>query len=268
MTLSDPAPVHPAVPAPARADTLPPDPRLPRHVAIIMDGNGRWAERRHRPRVIGHRAGARAVNRSIEHCLARGIEALTLFAFSSENWGRPAEEVGALMKLFLGALEREVAELHRRGVRVRFIGDRARFEPAILERMHNAEVLTAGNTRLGLCIAASYGGRWDITQAARVLASEVAAGRLDASAIDESRLGAQLALADLPAPDLLIRTGGEQRISNFLLWQAAYAELWFTEALWPDVDASVLDAAFDEFARRQRRFGLTGAQAAGHGVGA
>jgi undecaprenyl diphosphate synthase len=236
------------------------DPRLPRHVAVIMDGNGRWAERRRRPRAIGHRAGARAVNRTIEHCLVRGIEVLTLFAFSSENWSRPADEVGALMKLFLGALEREIAELHRRGVQVRFIGERARFDAPLLQRMDAAERLTAGNRRLVLCIAASYGGRWDIVQAARSVAIEAIAGRLDPATLDEARFADHLALAGLPPTDLLIRTGGEQRISNFLLWQAAYAELWFTETLWPDVDAGVLDAAFDDFARRQRRYGLTGAQ--------
>ncbi len=238
------------------------DPGVPRHLAVIMDGNGRWAERRRRPRMIGHRAGARAVNTCIDFCLERGIEALTLFAFSSENWGRPEEEVGALMKLFMNALEREVEEMHRRGVRVRFIGERERFSDAIAQRMAHAESVTARNTRLHLNIAASYGGRWDIAEAARSLARDVAAGRLSPDAIDEHAVHARTCLADLPPPDLFIRTGGDLRISNFLLWQLAYTELWFTEALWPELDAATLQSALDDYARRQRRFGLTGAQVA------
>ncbi|TNY28650.1 di-trans,poly-cis-decaprenylcistransferase [Thermomonas haemolytica] len=233
---------------------------MPRHLAIVMDGNGRWAQQRHRPRLVGHRAGARAVNRCVEFCLQRGIAALTLFAFSSENWRRPAEEVGGLMKLFLGALEREVDELHRLGVRLRFIGERARFDAPLQARMQAAEALTAGNARLALTIAASYGGRQDIASAARALAEDVAAGRLRPEQIDEDALGARMALADLPAPDLFIRTGGELRISNFLLWQLAYTELWFTDTLWPEVDAGVLDAALADYAVRERRFGLTGEQ--------
>ena len=237
-------------------------PCIPRHVAIIMDGNGRWAARRHRPRVIGHRAGARAVNLCIDFCLERGVEALTLFAFSSENWGRPAEEVGALMKLFLNALDREVGELHRRGVRVRFIGDRSRFEAAITARMDAAEGLTGGNSRLALSIAASYGVRQDIAAAARALAVEVAEGRMAPEDIDEGAIARHVALADLPPPDLFIRTGGDIRISNFLLWQHAYIELWFTDLLWPDLDAATLQQAMDDFAARERRFGLTGEQVA------
>lgn len=237
-------------------------PRVPRHLAVIMDGNGRWAERRRRPRAIGHRAGARAVNVCIDFCLERGIEALTLFAFSSENWGRPDDEVGALMKLFLGALEREVDELDRRGVRIRFIGERERFNEAIRAQMTSAEDRTRANTRLHLTVAASYGGRWDIAQAARSLARDVAAGHLDADEIDERALASRISLADLPAPDLFIRTGGESRISNFLLWQLAYTELWFTDLLWPELDAATLQRALDDYAGRQRRFGLTGAQVA------
>ncbi|HOU65469.1 MAG TPA: polyprenyl diphosphate synthase [Thermomonas sp.] len=240
---------------------------IPQHLAIIMDGNGRWAQQRHRPRIIGHRAGARAVKRSVEFCLERGVGALTLFAFSSENWNRPTEEVGGLMKLFLGALEREVDELHRLGARLRFIGERSRFDGPILARMQAAETLTAGNTRLQLNIAASCGGRQDIAQAARALAEEVAAGRLRPEQIDEDALSARMALADLPAPDLFIRTGGELRISNFLLWQLAYTELWFTDTLWPDVDAATLQRALDHYAGRERRFGLTSAQVAGHATG-
>lgn len=235
---------------------------IPRHVAIIMDGNGRWAARRRRPRMIGHRAGARAVNLCIDFCLERGVAALTLFAFSSENWGRPADEVGALMKLFLNALDREVAELHRRGVRVRFIGERGRFDAGIVARMDAAEALTAGNRRLTLAIAASYGGRQDIAAAARALAVEVAEGRLRPDDIDEAAIGRHVALSDLPPPDLFIRTGGDVRISNFLLWQLAYTELWFTEVLWPDLDRATLQQALDDFASRERRFGLTGDQVA------
>ncbi|UOT00523.1 polyprenyl diphosphate synthase [Xanthomonas arboricola] len=235
---------------------------VPRHIAIIMDGNGRWAQRRRRPRMIGHRAGARAVNRTIDFCLEKGVSALTLFAFSSENWGRPQEEVDALMKLFLHALDREVDELQRRGVQVRFIGDRSRFAAPLRERMAAAERMTAANARLVLSIAASYGGRQDIALAARELAEEVAAGRLQPQQIDEALLASRVALADLPAPDLFIRTGGDTRISNFLLWQLAYTELWFTETLWPEFDAGVLQQALDDYAGRERRFGLTSAQIA------
>ena len=237
-------------------------PAVPRHLAVIMDGNGRWAEQRRRPRLIGHRAGARAVNLCMEFCLEQGVEALTLFAFSSENWGRPQEEVSGLMRLFTGTLDREVDDLHRRGIRLRFIGDDTRFSPDIRRRMQAGEALTAGNTRMTLTIAASYGGRQDIVGAARVLATEVAAGRMRPEDIDEAAFARHVALPDLPAPDLLIRTGGDQRISNFLLWQAAYTELWFTPRLWPELDAATLQHAFDDYARRQRRFGLTGAQVA------
>jgi len=240
-----------------------PDSPLPRHVAIIMDGNGRWAAQRRRPRALGHRAGARAVNVCIDFCLEQGIRALTLFAFSSENWGRPEEEVGALMKLFLAALDREVEELHRRGVEVRFIGDRSRFPADIRARMQAAETLTRGNARLTLAVAASYGGRQDIAAAARALAEDVAAGRLRPEQIDEAAVGARMALADLPAPDLFIRTGGDCRISNFLLWQLAYTELWFTPTLWPDLDAATLHEAVRAFSGRERRFGLTGEQVSG-----
>ncbi len=212
--------------------------------------------------MIGHRAGARAVNRTIDFCLQHGIGVLTLFAFSSENWGRPQEEVDALMKLFLGALDREVDELHRRGVSVRFIGDRSRFAAGIVQRMDRSEQRTAGNSAMVLNIAASYGGRQDIALAARALAQRVADGSLQPEQIDEELLGQQVALADLPAPDLFIRTGGDTRISNFLLWQLAYTELWFTDVLWPDFDAAILQQALDDFAGRERRFGLTSAQIA------
>ncbi|MDM7554019.1 polyprenyl diphosphate synthase [Xanthomonas fragariae] len=235
---------------------------VPRHIAIIMDGNGRWAQRRRRPRVIGHHAGARAVNRTIDFCLEKGVSALTLFAFSSENWGRPQDEIDALMKLFLHALDREVEELQRRGVQVRFIGDRSRFAAHLRDRMAGAERMTAANSRLILSIAASYGGRQDIAMAARALAEDVAAGRLQPQQINEALLSSRVALADLPAPDLFIRTGGDTRISNFLLWQLAYTELWFTETLWPEFDAGVLQQALDDYAGRERRFGLTSDQIA------
>lgn len=242
-------------------DPSPPT-RVPRHLAVIMDGNGRWAARRKRPRMIGHRAGARAVNLCIDFCLDCGIRVLTLFAFSSENWGRPDEEVGALMKLFLAALEREVEELDRRGVQVRFIGERTRFPAPIRTRMHDAEQRTLRNTRLTLVVAASYGGHQDIAQAARSLAADVAEGRLRPEDIDASAMAARMALADLPAPDLFIRTGGEMRISNFLLWQLAYTELWFTDTLWPELDTATLQRALDDYASRERRYGLTAEQLA------
>jgi undecaprenyl diphosphate synthase len=241
----------------------PPTTRIPRHLAVIMDGNGRWAERRQRPRTLGHRAGAKAVQVCVEFCIAQGIEALTLFAFSSENWKRPKDEVGALMKLFLRMLDLEVDELHRRGVRVAFIGDRTGFPETIQERMAQAETQTLANRRLVLTIAAGYGGRWDITQACRQLAAEAAAGTLDPARIDEALLQSRLGLAGLPEPDLFIRTGGDLRVSNFLLWQMAYTELWFTDTLWPDLDKAVLMAALADFAERERRFGLTSAQVAG-----
>ena len=235
-------------------------PRIPRHIAIVMDGNGRWAERRRRPRSFGHREGQKAVRATVEFCLRRGVEALTLFAFSSENWNRPQSEVGALMQLFLKALDREVDELHENGVRVAFVGDLSAFQPELRERMQNAMKKTGANAKLKLSIAVNYGGRWDIADAARRAALEVAAGRLRAEDITEQSLAPYFCLADLPPVDLFIRTGGEQRISNFLLWQVAYAELYFTEALWPDVDADVLAGALAEFARRERRYGLTSAQ--------
>jgi undecaprenyl diphosphate synthase len=228
----------------------------PRHLAVIMDGNGRWAQLRQRPRTLGHRAGARAVRTVVEFCLERGIPALTLFAFSSENWNRPEDEVGALMRLFLRVLESEVDELARRRVALRFIGERSRFPEAIRQRMAAAEALRVDSPKLVLTLAAGYGGRADIAQAARRLAERVRAGTLEPEQIDEAAMAAAISLADLPPPDLFIRTGGEQRISNFLLWQLAYTELWFTDVLWPDVDAAVLDAALRDFARRERRFGL------------
>jgi undecaprenyl diphosphate synthase len=199
----------------------------------------------------------------IEECARRGVGALTLFAFSSENWNRPAEEVGALMKLFLRMLDNEVEELHRRGARIVFIGERGEFSPTIQEKMARAEELTRSNTAITTNIAAGYGGRWDIVAAARSLARDVAAGRLAPEDIDEAAFAQRLSLADQDPPDLFIRTGGDLRVSNFLLWQLAYTELWFTEVLWPDLDDTTLRQALDDFASRERRFGLTSAQLAG-----
>lgn len=238
------------------------DGSLPRHVAIVMDGNGRWATLRRRPRTFGHRAGVKAVRKTIEHCVRRGIAALTLFAFSSENWARPASEVGALMDLFLRALDREIDDLAKNGVVIRFIGETTAFMPELQTRMRLAESRTAGNDGLRLSIAVNYGGRWDIVEAARALARDVGARRLAPDAIDAAALEARLSLADLPDPDLFVRTGGERRISNFLLWQLAYCELHFTDTLWPDFDADALDVAFADFGTRQRRFGRTSAQLA------
>jgi undecaprenyl diphosphate synthase len=229
--------------------------RMPRHIAIVMDGNGRWAKQRRRPRSFGHRAGQKTVRSSIEFCLKNRIEAMTLFAFSSENWARPPAEVSALMELFLKALDREVAELHQNGVRIRFIGELNAFAKPLRERMLAAMQKTSRNDKLALNVAVNYGGRWDIANAARQAARDVAAGVLDADAIDEKTLAPYFTLAELPPVDLFIRTSGEQRISNFLLWQLAYAELYFCDTLWPDFDQASLQLAVDSFAARERRFG-------------
>jgi undecaprenyl diphosphate synthase len=227
-----------------------------------MDGNGRWAQRRALPRHFGHRAGARAVRATVEGCARRGIEALTIFAFSSENWRRPAEEVTRLMELFVESIDKEVDELHSNGIRVHFIGDLSRLREGLEEKIRAAETRTAGNTRMTLHVAVSYGGRWDIVEATRRIAARAADGTLDPGSIDEDVFAAELQLADAPEPDLFIRTGGEQRISNFLLWNLAYSELYFCDTLWPDFDDAALDAALRFYASRQRRFGLTDAQAA------
>lgn len=238
---------------------------VPRHIAVIMDGNGRWAAARALPRTAGHGMGVRAVKQAVENCAKRGIEALTLFAFSSENWQRPRDEVSMLMNRFLEALDQEIDSLHGNGIRLRFIGNLRQLSDALRERMEGAMKLTQANTGMNLVIAVAYGGRWDIAAAARELARRCVAGEITADAIDEAAIGSQLALAGLPAglsdPDLLIRTGGEQRISNFLLWNLAYTELYFCDTLWPDFGARELDAAIEHFSRRQRRFGLTPGQA-------
>lgn len=233
---------------------------LPRHVAIIMDGNNRWARKRGLPGPEGHRAGETAVRRIVEHAARTGVEVLTVFAFSSENWRRPALEVAALMSLFLEALTRKVHELHDNGIRLRFIGDPAAFSPELQAGMRDAEALTRDNVRMTLVIAVNYGGQWDMAHAAQKLAQEVAAGRLTPAEITPERMGHFVQMADLPPVDLLIRTGGEMRISNFLLWQTAYAEFYFTEALWPDFDPAELDRALADYAGRQRRFGRTSEQ--------
>ena len=234
--------------------------KLPRHVAIIMDGNGRWAKQRHMPRVAGHRAGVESLRSIIQHCGELGVEALTLFAFSSENWRRPEKEVGLLMELFIVALQRESKKLNKRNVRLQVMGDLNRFSEKLQAEIRKAEELTKDNTGLLLAIAANYGGRWDITQAVKKLALQVEKGELDAAAVDESMIQQNLCLAEIPEPDLFIRTGGEQRISNFLMWQLAYSELYFTDVLWPDFDKQQLDGALEWFAGRQRRFGRTGEQ--------
>lgn len=230
---------------------------LPQHIAIIMDGNGRWAQARGEPRTSGHRAGIEPVRMCIRECARRGVGALTLFAFSSENWRRPEKEVSTLMGLFVDALDREVAELHENKVRLRMIGARHQLSVRVQQRMAAAEDHTAANTGLKLQVAVSYGGRWDIVEAARTLARGCASGALRAEDITEESLGAQLELRDLPDPDLFIRTGGEHRISNFLLWNLAYTELWFCDTLWPDFSITDFDAALQDFAGRDRRFGRT-----------
>ncbi|HEX6396230.1 MAG TPA: polyprenyl diphosphate synthase [Steroidobacteraceae bacterium] len=232
----------------------------PKHIAIIMDGNGRWAEARGLPRHAGHKEGVRPVRMCIQECARRKIGALTLFAFSSENWQRPAVEVGTLMQLFLDSLDKEVEELHRNGVRIRFIGDRQSLSVRLQARMAAAEEFTAGNTVLNMQVAVSYGGRWDILQAARRLAAQVASGSLRPEAIDEQRFAGELALAEVGDPDLFIRTGGDHRISNFLLWNLAYTELHVCDTLWPDFDVPHLEAALASFTSRERRYGLTGEQ--------
>lgn len=232
----------------------------PRHIAVIMDGNGRWAAARALPRPAGHRMGVRAVKQIVEGCARRGVEVLTLFAFSSENWKRPREEVSMLMGRFLEALDNEVDALHKNDICVRFIGNLEQLGTALRSRMQAAVELTAGNRRMTLVVAVAYGGRWDIACAARELARRCAAGEMRSEEVDEAALGRCIALADLPDPDLLIRTGGEQRISNFLLWNLAYTELYFCDTLWPDFGENDLDAAIEHFSRRQRRFGLTPGQ--------
>lgn len=232
----------------------------PRHIAIIMDGNGRWAARHGKPRHAGHRAGVRAARAVAKACIEAGIDALTLFAFSSENWRRPPEEVNSLMRLFVEVLQREVDELHARGIQFRFIGAREKLPHILCKRIADAEVRTAGNSRMTLTLAVAYGGRWDIVQAVRRVAAKVRAGEIDPADIDESVIGRHMSLFGLPPPDLLVRTGGERRLSNFLLWDLAYTELYFTEQLWPEFGPAQLAEAVEFYRGRQRRFGRTAEQ--------
>jgi undecaprenyl diphosphate synthase len=230
---------------------------IPRHVAIIMDGNGRWANKRYLPRVAGHKQGVETVRRITRACSERGVEYLTLFAFSSENWRRPADEVSTLKQLFMAALEQEAERLHRNKVRLKIIGDVAPFGTRVVELASRAQELTSANSGLTLTIAANYGGRWDLMQA---VAKLVRSTPLPTEGYTEGQLAPHLALNYAPEPDLFIRTGGEQRISNFLLWQLAYTELYFTPTLWPDFDAEQLDAAIAWYRERERRFGRTSEQ--------
>lgn len=233
---------------------------LPAHIAIIMDGNNRWAKQRHLPGLAGHKAGVHSVRQTIEACVELGVGVLTLFAFSSENWKRPEKEVSGLMDLFLLSLDREVKKLHRHGIRLRIIGDRSRFSEKLQKRMHDAELLTANNTRLVLNVAANYGGRWDIVESAKKLTQACLLGKIQLDDIDEVCFNNFTSLADLPAPDLCIRTGGEQRISNFLIWQMAYTELYFCDCYWPDFGKADLQKAIECYSSRQRRFGKTSDQ--------
>jgi undecaprenyl diphosphate synthase len=233
---------------------------IPKHVAVIMDGNGRWAEARGLPRHAGHRSGVKAVRETVETAARRGVSCLTLFAFSSENWRRPAEEVSRLMSLFLEALQREVDDLHRNNVKLTFIGAREELQAGLIRKIAAVEEKTKGNTGLNLIVAVAYGGRWDIVTAVKALARRVLDRKLSIAEIDDEKLAGELALAGVPDPDLLIRTGGEQRVSNFLLWNLAYAELWFCDELWPDFGESQFDDALSFYASRQRRYGQSGDQ--------
>lgn len=252
---------------PSSTVAVPVSASVPRHVAIIMDGNGRWATSRRLPRVAGHARGVEAVRTIVEACAKSGVEFLTLFAFSSENWRRPVEEVSVLMRLFISALEREVEQLHANGIRLRVVGDLGAFEPRLQALIRQSESRTVTNQRMTLTVAANYGGRWDILQATRsaLRAHPELVSRPEQ--LDESMLTPHLAMAYAPEPDLFIRTGGEQRVSNFLLWQLAYTELYFTDRFWPDFDDKALEAAFDWYRQRERRFGQTSGQVAAQAAG-
>ena len=235
---------------------------LPQHIAIIMDGNGRWAHAHGQPRHAGHRAGVKATRKIVEAVAQRGIKTLTLFAFSSENWNRPSDEVSSLMSLFIEVLKREVDALDKNGIRIRFIGAREQLSTRLQNMLLAAEEKTAANDRMDLILAVAYGGRWDITQAVKKIVAEVESGTMTAAEITEQDVASRISLAGLSPPDLLIRTGGERRISNFLLWDMAYSELYFTDTLWPQFASADLDEALSFYARRQRRFGKTGEQVA------
>ena len=240
--------------------TLPKFERIPRHVAIVMDGNNRWAKRRHLPGVAGHKAGVKAVKIAIEQAARLEVEVLTLFAFSSENWQRPEQEVNALMQLFLNALQKEVKKLHEHNIRLTIMGDVTGFSPILQEHIASAQELTKDNTGLKLVVAANYGGRWDIAHAAQNIAKDVLSGKLSADMITPEVFARYTCLNDFPEPDLCIRTGGELRISNFMLWQFAYTELVFSDALWPDFDETNFWSAIEEYNSRTRRFGRTDEQ--------
>ena len=235
-------------------------PLLPRHIAVVMDGNGRWANKRHLPRAAGHKAGVNATRRIVENCAKSNIQALTIFAFSSENWNRPEAEVSSLMALFITTISAEVKKLHKKNVCVKFIGDRSRFSEKLQSSINQSEALTETNTGLRLNIAANYGGRWDVVNACKLLLAEVENNKKMIDEIDEDLFASFVSLSDVPPPDLFIRTGGEQRISNFLIWQLAYTELYFVDTLWPDFSDDDFSAALSWFAGRQRRFGKTGQQ--------
>ena len=232
----------------------------PRHIAIIMDGNGRWAQKRFMPRAVGHQAGVKAVRKILEYCAEHSVEVLTLFAFSSENWRRPEAEVSLLMSLFMATLQREINKLDRNNIRLRFIGDRTAFSDKLQQKMAEGEAQTQNNSALTLVVAANYGGHWDMCQAFQKVADKIATGELQNQAISEELINEHLSTAGLPDPDLFIRTGGEQRVSNFMLWQLAYTELYFTTTLWPDFDQNSLEDAIKSFKSRQRRFGHTSEQ--------
>lgn len=233
---------------------------VPRHVCIIMDGNGRWAKNRLMPRNFGHRKGVETTRRAIEFFARAGVQHLTLFAFSSENWNRPRDEVSSLMALFMQSLKANTAELHEKKIRIRFIGDRSSFSNALQQQISRSEAVTSTNQGMTLNIAANYGGHWDIVRAVKNLSRQLLAGEITLEQVDADRLGRELSLADTPDPDLFIRTGGEQRISNFLLWQLAYTEFYFCDLFWPDFSAVEMQQALDEYSRRQRRYGKTGEQ--------
>jgi len=238
---------------------------VPQHIAIIMDGNGRWAKQRHQPRFMGHRAGVKAVENIVKHCIERDVSVLSLFAFSSENWKRPSKEVTLLMELFSLALKQQVKRLHSNNIRLKVIGDISKFSTNLQKQIKQAELLTGSNTGLIINIAANYGGRWDITQSVQQLAKQVKSGMLNPEDISEESISTHLVTADIDEPDLFIRTGGEQRVSNFLLWQLAYTEFYFTDTLWPDFDNENLDKAILSFCQRERRFGKTSEQIQGSG---
>jgi len=236
------------------------DDNNPRHIAIIMDGNGRWAQKRFMPRAVGHQAGVKAVRKIVEYCAKHKVEVLTLFAFSSENWRRPEAEVSLLMALFMATLQREINKLDRNNIRLRFIGDRTAFSDKLQQKMAEGEAQTQDNTALTVVVAANYGGHWDMCQAFQKVADKIATGELKNQAINEQLISQYLSTAGLPDPDLFIRTGGEQRVSNFMLWQLAYTEMYFTATLWPDFDQNSLEDAIKSFKSRQRRFGYTSEQ--------